>query len=178
VSAAKTGKKAPAKPIASQPVARKIQPENSKPVKKQEEIAQAGIFPVSGNKADPPVEHLDPVVAMESVRSVAPRFVFFEQGQSNLEPETLGELDRLAALLVKYPSVRITLTGHTDNAGDFLLNVALSKDRARAVADYLTLKGVSPERIQWKGLGGVYPVSPNTTEANRQKNRRVEFIWQ
>jgi outer membrane protein OmpA-like peptidoglycan-associated protein len=59
--------------------------------------------------------------------------------------------------------------------GDFYLNVELSKDRARAVADYLVQKGVAEGRIEYKGLGGLYPLAPNTTEENKMKNRRVEF---
>ncbi len=147
------------------------------PARVQQPVAHGSTLPLSGNKAEP-TEVIDPAIALEAVRSVSPKFIFFDQGRSDLQPETFVELDKLAAMLLKYPDVRVFLTGHTDNAGDFMLNVALSNERARTVAGYLSARGVVPERITWKGLGGVYPVSPNTTEQNRQKNRRVEFIWQ
>jgi outer membrane protein OmpA-like peptidoglycan-associated protein len=84
-------------------------------------------------------------------------------------------LDELAGTLRKYPGLRLNVTGHTDNVGDFFLNVQLSRERAKAVADYLLGKGVAEERIAWRGLGCVYPAAPNTTEDNKRKNRRVEF---
>jgi outer membrane protein OmpA-like peptidoglycan-associated protein len=172
--AAPVAKKGPAKPSPAKALAAK----KPLPARVKQPVAQGSILPVSGNKEDDPAEAIDPAIALEAVRSVSPKFIFFHQGQSDLQPETFVELDKLAAMLIKYRGVRVFITGHTDNAGDFMQNVALSKERAKVVADYLSAKGVVPERITWKGLGGVYPVSPNTTEQNRQRNRRVEFIWQ
>jgi len=71
--------------------------------------------------------------------------------------------------------MKITITGHTDNVGDFYLNVQLSKDRAKAVADYLVEKGIDESRLDSKGMGSLYPLAPNTSEENKIKNRRVEF---
>jgi outer membrane protein OmpA-like peptidoglycan-associated protein len=51
----------------------------------------------------------------------------------------------------------------------------LSKDRAKAVADYLVEKGIDQSRLDSKGMGSLYPLAPNTTENNKIKNRRVEF---
>ncbi len=117
----------------------------------------------SGNKQEP-----EPLPA-------APGPIYFDQSHPDLRPECCAALDELASTLHKHPELRLNVTGHTDNAGDFFLNVQLSRDRAKAVADYLLGKGVAAERIVWRGLGGVYPVAPNTTEDNKRKNRRVEF---
>jgi outer membrane protein OmpA-like peptidoglycan-associated protein len=121
--------------------------------------------PASGNKAELEVGPLP----------AAPGPIYFDQSRPELRPECCAALDELANILRKYPSLRLAVTGHTDNAGDFFLNVQLSRDRAKAVADYLLGKGVAGDRIAWRGLGGVYPAAPNTTEANKRKNRRVEF---
>ena len=121
--------------------------------------------PASGNKAEPEAGPLP----------AAPGPIYFDQSRPELRPECCAALDELANILRKYPSLRLAVTGHTDNAGDFFLNVQLSRDRAKAVADYLLGKGVAGERIAWRGLGGVYPAAPNTTEDNKRKNRRVEF---
>ena len=101
--------------------------------------------------------------------------IFFDQSKSELKPESFDELHKLVNTLNKYPQMKITITGHTDNVGDFYLNVQLSKDRAKAVADYLLQKGITGSRIEFKGMGALYPVAPNTTEDNKIKNRRVEF---
>jgi outer membrane protein OmpA-like peptidoglycan-associated protein len=118
-----------------------------------------------GNKREPEAE---PVPA-------APGPIYFDQSRPELRPECCAVLDELASTLRKYPRLRLAITGHTDNAGDFFLNVQLSRDRAKAVADYLLGKGVTLDRIAWRGLGGVYPAAPNTSEDNKRKNRRVEF---
>jgi outer membrane protein OmpA-like peptidoglycan-associated protein len=119
----------------------------------------------SGNKQEPEAE---PAPA-------TPGPIYFDQSRPELRPECCAVLDELANTLRKYPKLRLAVTGHTDNAGDFFLNVQLSRDRAKAVADYLLGKGVTLDRIAWRGLGGVYPVAPNTSEDNKRKNRRVEF---
>jgi outer membrane protein OmpA-like peptidoglycan-associated protein len=123
----------------------------------------------SGNKREPEAEpEPEPLPA-------APGPIYFDQSRPELRPECCAVLDELAGTLRKYPRLRLAVTGHTDNAGDFFLNVQLSRDRAKAVADYLLGKGVTSDRIAWRGLGGVYPAAPNTSEDNKRKNRRVEF---
>jgi outer membrane protein OmpA-like peptidoglycan-associated protein len=65
--------------------------------------------------------------------------------------------------------------GHTDNAGDAKKNEKLSQSRAEAVVVYLIKQGVDVSRLAAKGYGAQQPAVPNTTKANREKNRRVEF---
>jgi OOP family OmpA-OmpF porin len=52
--------------------------------------------------------------------------------------------------------------------------VKLSQDRVSAVITYLEKKGIRKDRIEGKGYGAMQPIAPNNTEANRQRNRRVE----
>ena len=142
---------------------------------------KAALLPVGGGKKDTLTRPAEPVAAGNKAEPVAgppppaPGPIYFEQSRPELRPECCAVLDELANTLRKYPHLRLAVTGHTDNAGDFFLNVQLSRDRARAVADYLLGKGVAGDRVAWKGLGGVYPAAPNTTEDNKRKNRRVEF---
>ncbi len=68
------------------------------------------------------------------------------------------------------------MAGHTDNVGDARLNLALSEHRALVVTHYLQRKGVAEGRIKAQGYGGTRPIAPNTTETERAKNRRVEFV--
>lgn len=123
-------------------------------------------------KAEKPKETFE---NLEAGKAVVLNHIFFDQSKHELRSESFEELDKLANTLVKYPSLKIAITGHTDNVGDFNLNVQLSRERAKAVANYLISKGIAGDRLEPKGYGGLYPVAPNTTEESKKKNRRVEF---
>jgi len=142
---------------------------------------RAGLLTIGGGKGDTLTRPGEPAAVGNKAELVpgppppAPGPVYFEQSRPELRPECCAALDQLANTLRRHPNLRLAVTGHTDNAGDFFLNVQLSRERAKAVADYLLGKGVAGDRIAWKGLGGVYPAAPNTTEDNKRRNRRVEF---
>lgn len=102
--------------------------------------------------------------------------VLFEQGKTNLLPQSYPELDLVVSFLKSNPRVKIELAGHTDNRGIPAQNVKLSQARVDKVKSYLVSKGVEGKRINGKGYGGTKPVASNDTEESRQLNRRVEFI--
>ncbi len=102
--------------------------------------------------------------------------IYFATGEYELLSESNAELDKLVSLLKENPALHITVEGHTDNLGDVDKNIKLSLDRANSVARYLTAKGIVRERIEVKGYGPARPVSTGTSEAERQKNRRVEIL--
>jgi outer membrane protein OmpA-like peptidoglycan-associated protein len=104
--------------------------------------------------------------------------VFFEQSKYVLQVESYPQLDQLAHTLQKYPAWHITIAGHTDQVGEAKLNQILSEQRAQVVANYLTRKGIAGSRITVRGYGGMQPLATNNSEANRAKNRRVEFTIQ
>jgi outer membrane protein OmpA-like peptidoglycan-associated protein len=99
----------------------------------------------------------------------------FEQGESHLQAPALKDLDRIAQAMTDFPTLEILFEGHTDNQGDFQLNLKLSEERVEEVKNYLITKGVSPERITTKGWGQTRPIASNATEERRKLNRRVEF---
>jgi len=51
----------------------------------------------------------------------------------------------------------------------------LSRERAKALRDFLMQKGVPADLLKSRGVADVEPVAPNTNEENRRKNRRVEI---
>lgn len=102
--------------------------------------------------------------------------VLFDFDKSNLTPDSKTTLDKLVAVLDKYPDTNIELQGHTDNTGDEKYNQALSEKRAKSVGGYLKTKGVGQKRVTVKGFGESIPKYDNTTESGRSKNRRVEFL--
>ncbi len=106
---------------------------------------------------------------------IALRNVFFDTGKSFLRTESNSELDRVVKLMKDVPGLKIEISGHTDNTGSATVNEALSQQRAEAVVQYLTSKGVAPNRLTAKGYGAAKPVASNNTEDGRQQNRRTEF---
>jgi outer membrane protein OmpA-like peptidoglycan-associated protein/tetratricopeptide (TPR) repeat protein len=106
---------------------------------------------------------------------IALRNIFFDVGKSALRPESNAELDRLVKLMKDVPSLKIEISGHTDNTGSVKLNTSLSRDRAQAVVDYLKSKGVATSRMTAMGYGSSKPIASNNTSEGRQQNRRTEF---
>jgi outer membrane protein OmpA-like peptidoglycan-associated protein len=75
----------------------------------------------------------------------------------------------------QYPTLKIEISGHTDNVGDAEYNQRLSVARAKAVVDYLISKGIDSSRLSYVGYGFSKPIAPNDTEEGRRLNRRSEF---
>ena len=99
----------------------------------------------------------------------------FDTGSAAIAPTSQLLLDHLATVARRCDQYRIAVAGYTDNVGDAALNLALSRTRAEAVRDYLAGKGVDRDRLAAQGLGQEKPRVPNTTAANRARNRRIEF---
>jgi hypothetical protein len=99
----------------------------------------------------------------------------FEQSKFEILPETYDELNNIVNILKENIDYGILLEGHTDNQGDWNENLKLSLNRVESVRDYLVMKGISKDRIQTKGWGGIKPLMSNMTENRRKLNRRVEF---
>jgi len=101
--------------------------------------------------------------------------VFFETASADLKPISKIELDMLYNLLNEQSDLRIQLNGHTDDVGKDEDNMALSDARAKAVFDYLVSKGISSDRMRFRGFGETKPVASNNTEEGKRQNRRTEF---
>ncbi|GAK57363.1 OmpA/MotB domain protein [Candidatus Vecturithrix granuli] len=104
-----------------------------------------------------------------------PGRVLFDSGSSFLRSESRQDLSQVADVLLRYPDTQIMVMGHTDSIGNEQTNQRLSEARAKSVADFLIFQGVTPARINWIGYGEVMPIASNSTEAGRQRNRRVEL---
>jgi outer membrane protein OmpA-like peptidoglycan-associated protein len=102
----------------------------------------------------------------------------FETDRAELKPGAEHTLDGIVRALRDDPLATVEVDGHTDSTGSRDYNVGLSEDRAQAVKDYLTSRGIDPSRVTTRGLGPDYPVASNWTEAGRLQNRRVEVLVQ
>ncbi|MGZ3865843.1 MAG: OmpA family protein [Bacteroidia bacterium] len=116
--------------------------------------------------------YLYPVEVGETIRL---NNIFFETAKWDLLPASFVELDKLVKILADNPVMEITISGHTDNVGNDAANQSLSANRAKAVVDYLTNKGIQAARLQQAGYGKSKPIASNDTEEGKALNRRVEF---
>jgi len=122
-----------------------------------------------------PVHKDIPLKPIKVGESVVLKNIFFETDKFDLKGKSRIELDKLFELLKKNPQVSIEISGHTDNVGSKEYNMELSKNRAKAVYDYLVSKGIDPLRLSYNGYGETMPVDSNDTDSGRQNNRRTEF---
>ncbi len=103
------------------------------------------------------------------------RNIFFDFDKATLKKESTAELEKLLDILYKVPSMKIEISGHTDNKGSADYNKKLSERRAKAVVDYLLAKGIAADRLRYAGYGMERPLVSNDGEEGRQLNRRTEF---
>ncbi|PZN12807.1 MAG: flagellar motor protein MotB [Bacillota bacterium] len=106
--------------------------------------------------------------------------IFFDLGRADLRPEGRALLRRLAPILADVPGT-ILVEGHTDDlpirSGRFPSNWELSTARATTVVRFLAEEaGLDPRRLAAIGYGEWRPRYPNTSDANRARNRRVEIV--
>ena len=103
--------------------------------------------------------------------------IYFPVGKSNVMPESRDAIQAIADYLKANPKSSIFIVGHTDNTGDYLKNIKLSKDRALAVKTYLVAQfKVDVKRLISDGVGPLSPVASNGSEDGRKLNRRVEVV--
>jgi len=102
--------------------------------------------------------------------------VLFDFGQAALKPGAKEKLAKISGILLAYPTLHLSVEGHTDSVGTDDYNQKLSERRADSVRDYLTSNGISPANVIAIGMGKANPVASNDTAEGRQQNRRVEMV--
>lgn len=110
-----------------------------------------------------------------------PSEVLFEKGSVELRPEAIPFLLKLKDFFLRVRDQNISIRGYTDDSpipqnARFKDNWELSALRAVNVLRFMLAEGIELVRLTATGLGDLDPLLPNTSEENRQKNRRVEFV--
>ena len=95
------------------------------------------------------------------VKAVGP--ITFANDASMLTPGGVQSLTWIADKLKACPGAKVTVKGYTANAGRDAINMALSENRAKAVVDFLIVRGVTHDRLTAKGLGAADPIADNGT---------------
>ncbi len=118
------------------------------------------------------------MVPVKAGQNIVLKNLFFLPGSPAIAMKSYPELRKMVGIVKQYPSMKITIAGHTDdgNGESRRYLEKLSVRRAEAVKNYFVTHGISSDRIQTVGYGKDKPVALNDTNENRQKNRRVEFI--
>lgn len=122
-----------------------------------------------------PVERDVPLQPIEIGKSVVLENIFFPIDEYSLETESEVELMKLKDYLDKNPTLKIEIGGHTDNQGGKEHNLTLSKNRARAVYEWLIMHNIGKDRLSYEGYADNQPIADNNSTEGRAKNRRTEF---
>jgi outer membrane protein OmpA-like peptidoglycan-associated protein len=102
--------------------------------------------------------------------------ILFGTNSAEMSERNQNIVKDFAAYLDSNRSLKVSIQGHTDNAGDPAKNLELSNLRAKAVYELLVKEGVTAQRLSYKGYGQTKPVADNLTTEGKAKNRRTEFV--
>lgn len=96
--------------------------------------------------------------------------IYFELNSKTINTDSKKILNKSITVMKKYPNLKINVLGYADYIGNNVSNLALSEERAKAVADYLTKNGIEASRVNIKPMG-----TQSKLPRNNYLNRRVEF---
>jgi outer membrane protein OmpA-like peptidoglycan-associated protein/tetratricopeptide (TPR) repeat protein len=134
-------------------------------------------FELPEDKRAIPISDLEmDIITVEQGGEIILNNVLFETDSYMLVETSFVELNNLINYLKKNLKTKIHIEGHTDNVGGKEHNITLSENRAAKVYGYLVDRGVSSERLSYKGYGESKPISTNKTDQGRRQNRRTSFI--
>ncbi|GAA4246536.1 OmpA family protein [Winogradskyella damuponensis] len=147
-------------------------------------VVGGGAGVLIGNKMDKQAQDIETEIPGATVERVDDGIVltfdeqsgvYFDTEKYNINAKSQETLNKLASVFTEYPDTNILVVGHTDSSGNDAYNMTLSKNRAEAVTNYLTRKGLSSGRFTTHWFGEEQPMYDNTTAEGRSKNRRVNI---
>jgi OOP family OmpA-OmpF porin len=101
----------------------------------------------------------------------------FASAKAEIRPESFALLTKVKEAIAMFPEAQVTIEGHTDAYGTDEANLALSQQRAEAVAQYLLANSnLSAGRVKAEGFGETQPIANNETKEGREKNRRIDVV--
>lgn len=131
-----------------------------------------------GNRLDKQAKELEAIAETkrteQGIISKLKSDILFDTGKSDLKTQAVDNLNKMAAILKKYPENILTIKGYTDSTGSDKVNKPLSERRAAAVKHQLVTAGVPSDTVSVVGMGESNPIAPNTNNDGRAQNRRVE----
>jgi OOP family OmpA-OmpF porin len=131
--------------------------------------------------APAPEAPLEPVPAAEptpeTMKYCISLNIEFDIDKADIRPQYHDEVAMVGDFMKKYPTTTAVIEGNTDEVGSDAYNIQLSQRRAESVVKYLVGNfAIDPSRLSAKGYGKTRPIADNSTDAGRQKNRRIDAI--
>jgi len=124
----------------------------------------------------PPAPGAGPCASLQAdISGLLATPINFQTDGFSLTSESQGQLTQVADKLKACPNSKIAVVGDTDNTGNDAINIPLSDNRAKSVADYLISQGVPAAGITSSGVGSTQPIASNDTPDGRAQNRRVDI---
>ncbi len=118
-----------------------------------------------------------PAAAIVRGRIVINDSIYFDTNRATIQSRSFAVLDAVVQVLREHAEVTsLRVEGHTDDQGRARRNLALSRDRAASVVNYLVGHGVAQSRLASAGFGSTRPAASGRSEEARARNRRVDFI--
>ena len=121
---------------------------------------------------------IDPTVPFGiGVRVIEMNSARFPEGSAEIGAEHATQLDRAVSVMTALPHISVLVIGHSDQRGDPELNRELSVERAQAVVDFMTFRGIETSRISSRGVGADDLLTLNNDDVALALNRRTEFVF-
>ena len=114
--------------------------------------------------------------SLEQINKEQPlAMIYFDYDKYFIREDAKSVLERNAAWMNKFRTVKILIEGHCDERGTEEYNLALGEKRAKSTMDYMVSLGVSADRVKILSYGKSQPLVTGQDEATWQKNRRAQF---
>jgi peptidoglycan-associated lipoprotein len=153
-------------------------PKQTKPVEPPATTAETGSATTSGTGGEAAAGSTKLTAQQQALAALKTKhIVYFDFDSSEIPQAYLGVVSANAAYLVKYPTARVRLEGHTDERGSREYNIGLGERRAQTVRRALMAQGVADGQIVTVSYGEERPAVPGNDEAAFAQNRRVEFAY-
>lgn len=120
-------------------------------------------------------------VEVREQKMIKTKTINFDLNQTDIGLDAAIELNKVMAILKKYPKLKIEIKSHTDSRAPSDYNLKLTNDRAKKVIEYIVANGIDKSRVSGRGYGETQLLNNcakgvKCTEAEHQMNRRTEFI--
>jgi len=113
----------------------------------------------------------------DNIRLIMPNAITFNTNEDVMKTSANKVMDSVAVVAKEYDKTKLQIIGYTDSTGNDKINIPLSQRRALAVANYMKLRGIAPNRLSVAGMGASNPIASNATPEGREQNRRVEIYF-
>jgi outer membrane protein OmpA-like peptidoglycan-associated protein len=126
---------------------------------------------------DPPIPQPPIPQPPTPIRLSVPRNIHFALDKDFISQKSGDILDKIAVVMEQYPNIVIELQGHTDSRASVAYNQDLAKRRARNARNYLSKKGIAPERMTIRSFGERKLITEESDRVDYARNRRVEVLF-